>query len=590
MVFGNRFGKFGIVASMMHAYKENFTDERRAFYRIGDSASDLEAVSDYRIQTGTQKAQLGAVANVAYQFTGNNRLAWENFYSHAGRDEGRYFEGPNTENLFYYYNNRLQFIEEGLISTALAGDHFLRGLGSSRMDWRVNVATALRDEPDLRETLYQSPFRAGTLEPNLTTAPVLADESQSGFRLFNNLDDDTIDAAFNWSSFSSAGARPTQYKFGVNYVDRTRDFQSRRFRFIPVVLTKDGAPAVNQTLQPEQLYTAANIGSGFRFNEETRPVDAYTGAQTTASGYGMVDIAMSARTRINGGVRVERFDQTVTTFDPFGLFVRTIAANLKNTDVFPAINVVQSFGGNQNLRLSYSTTVNRPEFRELAAFEFTDVVGSRATRGNPELQRALIQNVDARWELFPGARSIFATSVFFKNFDSPIERVVIAGAQPISTFQNADKARNFGVELEAAYDIGGGFFVNANYTFVDSKITLRPEQRSVQTSLERALAGQSKNLFNVTAEYALRGFSARVLVNYAGDRISDVGANQAPDIVEQGRETVDLVLTQRLGRFNVRLSGENLTDADYQFTQGSRIQRLYKFGRTIGVSVGLSVF
>jgi outer membrane receptor protein involved in Fe transport len=167
---------------------------------------------------------------------------------------------------------------------------------------------------------------------------------------------------------------------------------------------------------------------------------------------------------------------------------------------------------------------------------------------------------------------------------------VIAGAQPISTFQNADKARNFGVELEAAYDIGGGFFVNANYTFVDSKITLRPEQRSVQTSLERALAGQSKNLFNVTAEYALRGFSARVLVNYAGDRISDVGANQAPDIVEQGRETVDLVLTQRLGRFNVRLSGENLTDADYQFTQGSRIQRLYKFGRTIGVSVGLSVF
>jgi outer membrane receptor protein involved in Fe transport len=590
MVFGNRFGKFGIVASMMHSYKENFTDERRAFYRIGDSASDLEAVSDYRIQTGTQKAQLGAVANVAYQFTRNNRLAWENFYSHAGRDEGRYFEGPNTENLFYYYNNRLQFIEEGLISTALAGDHFLRGLGSSRMDWRVNVATALRDEPDLRETLYQSPFRAGTLEPNLTTAPVLADESQSGFRLFNNLDDDTIDAAFNWSSFSSAGARPTQYKFGVNYVDRTRDFQSRRFRFIPVVLTKDGAPAVNQTLQPEQLYTAANIGSGFRFNEETRPVDAYTGAQTTASGYGMVDIAMSARTRINGGVRVERFDQTVTTFDPFGLFVRTIAANLKNTDVFPAINVVQSFGGNQNLRLSYSTTVNRPEFRELAAFEFTDVVGSRATRGNPELQRALIQNVDARWELFPGARSIFATSVFFKNFDSPIERVVIAGAQPISTFQNADKARNFGVELEAAYDIGGGFFVNANYTFVDSKITLRPEQRSVQTSLERALAGQSKNLFNVTAEYALRGFSARVLVNYAGDRISDVGANQAPDIVEQGRETVDLVLTQRLGRFNVRLSGENLTDADYQFTQGSRIQRLYKFGRTIGVSVGLSVF
>ncbi len=592
-VFGNRFGRLGIVASITHTYKENYLEEQRAFYRIGDSATDLEAVSDYRMRTGTQRAQLGAVANVAYQFNTNHRLALENFYSHSGRDEGRFFEGPNTENNFYYYNNRLQFIEEGLISTAVAGDHFVRGLGNSRIDWRVNLARANRDEPDLRETLYQSAFRAGTLEPNRSTPPVLADESQSGFRLFNNLDDETVDAAVNWSSFSSAGARPTQYKFGISYVDRNRDFQSRRFRFIPITLSKADPPAIlfNATLQPEELFTPNNIGVAFRFNEETRPTDAYDGAQTTTAGYGMIDIALSARTRLNGGARVERFDQEVNTFDPFGLFVRTITASNKNTDVFPAINLVQSLAGNQNLRLSYSTTVNRPEFRELAAFEFTDVVGSRATRGNPDLSRARIQNVDARWELFPGGRSIVASSVFFKQFDQPIERVVIAGAQPISTFQNADSARNFGLELEAAYEFGGGFFINANYTFVDSKITLAPEQRSVQTSLERALAGQSKNLFNVTAEYAVGGFSARVLLNYAGDRISDVGANQAPDIIEQGRETVDLVFTQRLGsRFNVRLSGENLTDSGYEFTQGNRTQRSFKLGRTIGVSFGVNVF
>ena len=464
-------------------------------------------------------------------------------------------------------------------------------MGSSRVDWRVNVARADRDEPDLRETLYQQPFRAGTLEPNPAVAPVLADESQSGFRLFNDLQDETLDATFNWSTFASAGSRPTQYKFGVSYVDRTRDFQSRRFRFIPVSLNKDGAPLVNQTLTPEELYAPGNIGTAFRFNEETRPVDAYAGAQSTTSAYGMVDIAMSARTRINGGVRVERFDQEVNTFDPFGLFVRTVTATNKNTDVFPAVNLVQSFRGNQNIRLSYSTTVNRPEFRELAEFEFTDVVGSRAVRGNPNLQRALIQNVDARWELFPGGRNVVSASGFFKNFDRPIERVVIAAANPITTFQNAEKARNFGVELETAFELGRGFFVNANYTFVDSKISLLPEQRSVQTSLERALAGQSKNLFNVTAEYAAGSFSARVLVNYAGDRISDVGSNQAPDIIEQGRETVDLVFTQRLGqKFNIRVSGENLTDSEYLFTQGDRTQRGFKLGRTIGVSFGVNVF
>jgi TonB-dependent receptor len=591
-VFGNRFGKLGVVTSVRHSYKEQFVEEERAFYRIGDSADDLEAVSNYRMEYGTQKAQLGAVGNVAYQFNSNNRLAFENFYSHSGKDEGRYFEGPNTENNFYYFNNRLQYIEEGLISSALAGDHFLRGLGNGRVDWRINFARANRDEPDLRETLYQAAFQPGTLLP-VTTAPVLADESQSGFRMFNTLDDETVDAAFNWSSFNSTGSRPTQYKFGVNYVDRQRDFESRRFRFIPVVLTKSDPPVLqfNPTLEPEQLYTSQNIGTAFRFNEETRPVDAYAGNQTTASAYGMVDIAFSANTRLNGGARVERFEQVVDTFDPFGLFVRTITAENKNTDVFPAVNLVQSFSGNQNLRLSYSTTVNRPEFRELAPFEFTDVVGSRATRGNPDLDRALIQNVDARWEKFPGGRGILAVSSFFKYFDSPIERVVIAGAQPITTFQNADQARNFGVELEAAHDFGSGFFVNANYTWVDSKITLSPEQRTVQTSLERPLAGQSNNLFNVTGEYMKAGFTARVLVNYVGDRISDVGSNQAPDIIEQGRESVDLVFTQRLGsRFTLRLNGENLTDAQYLFTQGDQNQRRYKLGRTVALAFSYNVF
>ncbi len=588
MVFGNRFGKFGVVASATHSYKEQFVEEQRAFYRIGDD-DQLEAVSDYQMQYGTQRAQLGAVLNLAYQMTSNNRVSLENFYSHSGKDEGRTFEGPNTENNFYYRNNRLQFVEEGLLATALTGEHFLKGALNSRIDWRASIARANRDEPDLRETLYQSPFRSGTLEP--TGAFVLADESQSGFRMFNNLDDETTDLALNYGAFRTTGSRPTQFKAGVNYVERTRDFQSRRFRFIPVALNKDGAAPVNLRLTPEELYTSDNIGTAFRFNEETRPVDAYDGEQKTLAGYGMVDVALSARSRIIAGARVEKFEQTVNTFDPFGLFERTVSAENNNTDVFPSVNFVQSVGSKQNIRVGYSTTVNRPEFRELAAFEFTDVVGSRATRGNPNLQRALIQNFDARWEMFPGGRSIVSASTFYKSFDQPIERIVIAAANPISTFQNADRARNFGIEFEAAFELGQGFFVNANYTFVDSKITLLPEQRTVQTSLERPLAGQSKNLFNVTAEYARGGFTARALVNYVGDRISDVGSNQAPDILETGRETVDLVFVQRFGsRFNVRLSVENLTDAEYLFTQGTSRQRSYKLGQTYGFSFGVDVF
>ena len=47
-------------------------------------------------------------------------------------------------------------------------------------------------------------------------------------------------------------------------------------------------------------------------------------------------------TRLIAGARVERFDQTVTTQDPFGLFAREVQATNKNTDFFPAVNFVQS--------------------------------------------------------------------------------------------------------------------------------------------------------------------------------------------------------------------------------------------------------
>jgi outer membrane receptor protein involved in Fe transport len=78
-----------------------------------------------------------------------------------------------------------------------------------------------------------------------------------------------------------------------------------------------------------------------------------------------------------------------------------------------------------------------------------------------------------------------------------------------------------------------------------------------------------------------------------------VGSNEAPDVVEQGRETIDLVFGQRLGdRLNLRLSFENLTDSEWLFQQGDIIdrvegdgvQRAFKLGRTIGFSIGYSLF
>jgi hypothetical protein len=593
--FGNRFAnRLGIVASVTHSYKEQYVEEDRRFYRIA-SGDLLDKTNDYHMQIGTQRAQLGVVANLAYQFTPSQRLSFENFYTHSGRDEGRFFQGINDDNAREYRDNRLQFIEEGLFSNAIGGEHFFQGLANSRFDWRVNTARATRDEPDLRETLYERLSNlAGT--PESTNPFTYADESQSGFRMFNELADDTTDVTANWALLSTTAGRPTQFKFGINYVDRSRDFASRRFHFIPITTQKadSGNLLFDNRQTPEELFVSSNIGTAFRFNEETRPTDGYAGDQTTTAGYGMVDLSLGAGTRLVAGARVERFDQEVITQDPFGLFAREIQARNKNTDVFPGVNFVQAVTSSSNIRVSYSTTVNRPEFRELAQFEFTDVIGNRAVRGNPELQRALIQNVDGRWEMFSGGRGVLAASVFYKYFDKPIERIVLAAVQPLATFQNADKARNVGLELEAARQFGEHLFFSTNYTFVDSKITLADTQLAVQTSPERPLAGQSKNLFNVTGEFNVAGFSARFLFNYFGDRISDVGANDAPDIIEQGRGALDLVFAQRVKGLGIRLTLENLTNTDYDFTQTlggtTETQRFFRLGRTVALSFGYNVF
>ncbi|MGE3273875.1 MAG: TonB-dependent receptor [Vicinamibacterales bacterium] len=575
LTFGSRFGKLGILGSYTQSYKTQFNTENQVYYRATEGG--LSEFSNYDFRKASTKATIGGVGNVSLQFTPSQRITWENFYTHAGNDEARTFEGFNSDVNTDIRNQRLFWVEEELISSGLTGEHFFSNLANSRIDWRATVSNASRDEPDLREVLYE---RNGN-------AFVLADESQSGFRMFNTLADDTTDVAANWSVFSTMNELPVQFKFGGQYVERTRDFTSRRFRFVPV-----STSGLDLTADAETLFRTGNIGPKFEIKEETRVTDTYAASQKTTSFYAMTDLALSTRLRLVGGARIEKFDQQVDTFDLFDFEgdPDVITAKLENTDVFPAVNLVFSPQPDRNIRVGFSQTVNRPEFRELAPFEFTDVVGGRATVGNPDLTRALIQNFDLRYEIFPGAEEVLAASFFYKNFQDPIERVVEFTAQLRTSFANAESARNLGFELEARKKLGENVLVGANYTFVDSSVTLSDTVGQAQTSLERALAGQSKNLLNLLGEVRFGSGSFRVLYNFADKRISDVGTVGLPDIYEDGRGTLDMVLGYRVNRLNFKFSADNLTNEAYEFTQGDRLQRSFSLGRTFAFNVGFSAF
>jgi outer membrane receptor protein involved in Fe transport len=572
----NSWGGFGAVGSFAYNHKNRFRAEQQQYYALGEGNVGVRPTNDFALDYSTYQTTIGAVANLSYRFSANHRFALENFYTNSGHDEARTWSGYQEDKGVDLQDARLRWVEETIFTSVLSGEHFFPGFARSRLGWRASYSRAGRDEPDLRETLYEYNPAIADYE--------LANESQSGFRMFNDLTDHAWQGDLDWSAFWNGwGGRLVMFKLGGSYQRRERDFASRRMRFKPI----GGA---DFTQDPETLFQEQNIGSVFQLEEDTRRTDHYDASLDIPAGYAMVDLPITERLRLVGGARVEYSNQKVVTSDLFDPTLPAITTELENTDLLPGLNLVYQLNPDMNLRAAYSRTVNRPEFRELAPFEFTDVVGGRSVVGNPNLERALIDNADLRWEWFPAGGSadaeVVAVSAFYKSFTDPIERVVEATAFFRTSYTNAESARNFGLELEARKALGRSWLLGVNYTFVDSKVTLGERSGAqVQTNLERPLAGQSQNVANGLVEFRAGDFRARGLLNYFDDRISDVGALGLPDTIEEGRVTLDLVLSQRFGAWTARLAGDNLTDAENLFTIDGSSHRLYSTGRSISLSV-----
>jgi TonB-dependent receptor len=263
--------------------------------------------------------------------------------------------------------------------------------------------------------------------------------------------------------------------------------------------------------------------------------------------------------------------------------------------VLPALSLNVGMSDRQNLRLSVSQTLSRPEYRELAGVLYREVLGGDNVVGNPDLQRTLIQNADARWEFYPAAGEVLSIGLFAKRFDNPIERVYLAtSGTRIVTFVNASSASNYGVELEARKRLGTfgeafePFTVFANTTVMKSDITIGSSSAS-KTNDQRAMVGQAPYVVNTGLTYASASgaTSATLLYNVVGRRISSAAEAPLPDVYEEARNVVDLSLRLALpGAFSAKLDARNLLNEPYEVTQGSVLREYYRSGRTF--SFGLS--
>ena len=592
-IFGNK--EFGYLGVISYGNSHSYGTQVRNAFRIGLNET-LSPVTSYNIEQSGNEVDWGSVLNTSLRFSPQHLLSVKTLFTHTAEDETRTWEGFNADRNTDMRSTRLRYVERQLFSGQVAGMHdFNFGEPALEvpeedpeppdvsMEWRLTYSRASRDEPDTRENIYED-RGDGTY--------TFRDVTHSGSRFFFDLEDDEYNARLDWKI--PLGAEGL-FKFGGLLRDRARTFDVRRFRFLP---SDQVDTTVNLSDPPEILFQTQNIAPRvFELRESTRSTDNYLADHNIYSSYLMLDLPIAAKWQVMTGVRLESSDQTVTTYDPFSASLKEIKANLKTLDWLPGLNVAYRLTERMNLRFAASRTITRPDFRELAPFEFTDFVGGRTILGNPELERTQINNFDFRWEAFPQIGGVLAVSAFYKQFQKPIEQIVQPQAEVRITYENAEGANNYGLELEARQNLGvltealRKFSINTNAALISSQVVL-PENVGIQTSSERPLQGQCPYIVNVSIgfEDPNWGISSAIAYNIFGRRLSEVGNHGVPDVYEQPRGQLDVSFSRTVANyFKFSVSAKNLLDPYVRYKIGEATYLEYKLGRafSFGVSYDL---
>lgn len=372
------------------------------------------------------------------------------------------------------------------------------------------------------------------------------------------------------------GDQVREIKVGYYGDFRSRSFNSRYFSYL--------YPGFNDPVQQEEIirlplgdiFGSENIRSrdGLVLEEGTRPIDSYTAYNLLNAMYIKFVIPWN-RLNISGGIRGEYNIQQLLSKDNIG------EVNVFNPifATLPFLNASYMVSPKNQFRMSAMTTVNRPEFRELAPFLFYDYKFQAGRYGDENLRMAVIQNIDARWEYYPRVGEVISLGVFYKYFDSPIEnRSVITTEQPSLSYMNADWAQNYGTELEirlsmrdrAPGSVFDNFSLNLNGSYIISEVDLG--QSAVAQTQVRPLEGQSPYIINVGLYYddLKHNLSLGIQYNVFGPRIFLVGDENFPTIYELPRHALDISLSKTLGKsVDMKFGVQNLLNYAYQFYQDS---------------------
>ena len=578
-------------------YKDDwltFTEQRTDYINSGDGV--LESENDYTYNTTGRNIDLSGFVTAGLEAGENHKITYNWMLLRNTTDKAQIQAGYNkdTQGGDIKYTE-LEWVEREMTANQLLGEHLFPAIGGLKLNWQYTKATATSYTPDTRRYRYDP----DTLTPQEGDL-IFSLRNDSNQRRWSNLTDDStswnVDLQQPIGIFDSVDIALLA---GYNKVDKTRDSEIRRFSFKSRGSVSGSVELRRNPSVEDIIYDETILPNGWQLEEVTISTDAYTADQTIDAWYAGLDFHFGEVLRLSGGMRHETSDQSVSTFNLFDPDRNPVLSDLSTNDNFPYATATW-FHGDHQVRFNYAKTINRPDFKELSPSIYKDPILDRFVTGNPDLIPAYITHYDLRWDYYFNPGEFISLGVFYKQFQDPIESVILASAEAnLTSFDNAEAADNFGVEFELYKNLdfldewwGWGpvwerFYINTNYAWIDSQITLSEDDASIQTSDQRPLQGQSPYVWNFQFGYDddERDIHAALLYNVFGERIVDVGVSGSPDKYQQPRPSLDFVYSQGFGNWKLKGKLKNLLDPKIEITQGTETTRSTRFGREYSIAL-----
>jgi TonB-dependent receptor len=597
-LFGKRIGAtFGITYARSSRYLQ-LQNNQYAFNSSGVGV-DYEFGDDRY----NQDVLAGALGSFTLELNKNNKVSYKTLFNVNATDYVILRNG--TENfggtaLDSVRARELGFQQNIFWSNQLTGEHNLPSL-KSKLRWYGSFNVLDGYMPDQRRIFYRKENTSAANEYQMLISDVFS--QRSGNRFNQMLNDYVYTGGADLSrSFDLFGQSQT-VKGGYMLQVRDRLFDAKPFSIALV-----GSNPSLTRLEAEQAFVPANFSDNFEpgkfyFGAIQGNRFRYLANTILNAGYLQFDNQFGKKLRVVWGVRVEDFDQLVGSVkksDPRHV-------NTRVRDWLPGLNATYKVSANTNIRFSASQTVVRPEFRELAPFEFYDFELNAAVTGRSNLQRTKVTNVDLRYELYPRAGETFNVGVFYKYFQKPIEQLFFQGGGGASffPFANPESAQTVGgeVEFRKRLDFIPGFqnfTFQTNLAYIHSRIQ-DDSLKKAGFSIDRPMQGQSPYVINASLMYdnEKAGLNATLLFNQIGRRIYLVGnvLQQVPDVWEASRPLLDLQVGKKIlkTKGEIRLNVSDILNRKlvfYQNTDGNegynKSNDAIRFSRRFGTNVSVT--